>query len=102
MKKQPIEVTRREVLEMMGVGSAALVMGRLPAMGATEPVQPPVDASGKVIPGFEKTQINPNASKGWQPFSDRKIRVGIAGYGMCHFGAAFGFQNHPNVEVGAV
>ncbi len=41
-------------------------------------------------------------SKGWVPVSDRKIRVGLVGYGACHFGAAFGFQNHPNVEVEAV
>lgn len=38
----------------------------------------------------------------WQPVSDRKIRVGIAGYGVCKFGAAFGFQDHPNVTVAAV
>jgi predicted dehydrogenase len=38
----------------------------------------------------------------WQPVSDRKIRVGIAGFGVCQFGAAFGFQNHPNVTVAAV
>jgi predicted dehydrogenase len=34
--------------------------------------------------------------------TDRKIRVGIVGYGVCQFGAAFGFQDHPNVEVVAV
>ena len=34
--------------------------------------------------------------------SDRKIRVGIVGYGTCRFGAAFSFQDHPNVEVVAV
>jgi predicted dehydrogenase len=28
--------------------------------------------------------------------------VGIVGYGVCRFGAEFGFQNHPNVEVVAV
>lgn len=38
----------------------------------------------------------------WVPFSDRKIRVGIVGYGASKFGASFGFQNHPNVEVVAV
>ena len=38
----------------------------------------------------------------WQPFSDRKVRVGIVGYGYCRFGAEFGFQFHPNVEVVAV
>ena len=35
-------------------------------------------------------------------FSDRKVRVGIVGYGVCRFGAAFSFQDHPNVEVAAV
>ena len=38
----------------------------------------------------------------WKPVSDRKIRFGIVGYGVCRFGAKFGFQNHPNVEVVAV
>jgi len=42
------------------------------------------------------------AEKKWQPISDRKIRVGIVGYGACRFGAAFGFQDHPNVQVVAV
>jgi predicted dehydrogenase len=28
--------------------------------------------------------------------------VGVVGYGVCHFGAAFGFQDHPNVTVAAV
>jgi len=45
---------------------------------------------------------NKQASKPWEPVSDRKVRVGIVGYGVCQFGAAFGFQNHPNVEVVAV
>ena len=35
----------------------------------------------------------------WKPASGRKIRVGIVGYGVCQFGAAFGFQDHSNVEV---
>ncbi len=69
---------------------------------AQQPASAPVDADGKVIAGFEKNQTDPNASKQWQPFSDRKIRVGIAGYGLCQFGAQFGFQDHPNVEVAAV
>jgi predicted dehydrogenase len=56
----------------------------------------------KPIQGFEKTEQDTNASKGWQPVSDHKVRVGIAGYGLCQFGAAFGFQDHPNVEVVAV
>jgi len=54
------------------------------------------------IQGFEKAQTDTEASKLWKPISDRKIRVGIAGFGVCQFGAAFGFQNHPNVTVAAV
>ena len=38
----------------------------------------------------------------WKPVSDRKIRFGIVGYGVCRFGAAFGFQDHPNVQIVAV
>jgi len=37
--------------------------------------------------------------KAWNPISDRKVRVGIVGYGVCRFGAEFGFQDHPNVEI---
>jgi predicted dehydrogenase len=56
----------------------------------------------KPIQGFEQAPQRENPSSGWQPVSDRKIRVGIAGYGVCKFGAAFGFQDHPNVEIVAV
>ncbi|MFM1918586.1 MAG: hypothetical protein RLZZ303_220 [Candidatus Hydrogenedentota bacterium] len=55
-----------------------------------------------VIQGFEDTGSNTDPSAAWTPVSDRRIRVGIAGYGVCKFGAAFGFQDHPNVEVVAV
>jgi hypothetical protein len=48
--------------------------------------------------GAQKKQ----APKTWKPVSKRKVRVGIVGYGVCRFGAAFGFQDHPNVEVVAV
>ncbi|MBN1589985.1 MAG: Gfo/Idh/MocA family oxidoreductase [Pirellulales bacterium] len=45
----------------------------------------------------------PEAASGkWEPVSDRKLRVGIVGYGSCQFGAAFGFQDHPNVQIVAV
>lgn len=65
-------------------------------------LQPAARAQEKVIQGFETTAEDANASKGWQPFSDLRIRVGIVGYGVCKFGAAFGFQDHPNVEIVAV
>jgi predicted dehydrogenase len=83
-------VTRRSFLHALGLGSAALTLS---AAGQSQ---------DKVIQGFEKAPKDPNASKGWKPVSDRKVRVGLVGYGVCQFGAAFGFQDHPNVEVVAV
>ncbi len=82
--------TRRAFLHTIGLTAAA---ASLPAPG---------HADEKPIQGFEPAPENPNASKAWEPFSERKLRVGIAGYGVCRFGAAFGFQDHPNVEVVAV
>src|SRR5690606_23929338 len=43
-----------------------------------------------------------DASKGWGPVSDRKIKVGIVGYGVCQLGAHFSFDQHPHVEIVAV
>lgn len=60
------------------------------------------DGEQKPIQGFEDTKTEIDTEKPWTPISDRKIRVGIAGYGVCKFGAAFEFQNHPNVTVAAV
>ncbi|MFC1525547.1 Gfo/Idh/MocA family protein, partial [Candidatus Latescibacterota bacterium] len=54
------------------------------------------------IQGFEQAVTDQEAARDWQPVSDRKIRVGIAGYGVCSFGSAFHFQDHPNVTVAAV
>lgn len=74
----------------MGIGAAAL---GLPKIGHSEE---------KAIQGFEKTVETLAPEKPWKPISDRKIRVGLIGYGYCKFGTAFGFQDHPNVEVVAV
>lgn len=54
------------------------------------------------IQGFERDNQAAAGQNPWKPFSDRKLRVGIVGYGVCRFGADFGFQNHPNVEIVAV
>src|SRR5207253_701127 len=59
-------------------------------------------AAEKPIQGFEKSKPTTDVSKDWKPISDRKIRVGLVGHGVCKFAAAFGFQDHPNVEVVAV
>ncbi len=84
----PLDPSRRSFLKTVGLGAAAV--------GLSAPSQE------KPIPGFEKAPEDPHASKGWKPVSDRRLRVGIAGYGLCRFGAAFSFQDHPNVEVVAV
>jgi len=82
--------TRRSFLQAVGLGAAALGFQQV------------ARAEEKPIQGFEEAPTDTEAAKQWKPVSDRKIRVGIAGYGVCRFGAAFGFQNHPNVTVAAV
>jgi len=74
----------------MGVGAAAFGLANS------------AKAEKKSIQGFEETDTSAKSQKPWEPVSDRKLRVGVVGYGTCRFGAAFGFQNHPNVEVAAV
>jgi predicted dehydrogenase len=74
---------RRKLLLTLGSASAAAAIG---AGAVTRTV----------------TAAQPEAGRKWRPVTDRKIRFGIVGYGVCRFGAAFGFQDHPNVEVVAV
>jgi predicted dehydrogenase len=83
-----IDATRRLLLKA-GLSAAAFPLA---SAGAAE----------GVIQGFEEAPVDPNQSAGWRPTSDRKIRVGLIGHGVCKFAAAFGFQDHPNVEVVAV
>ena len=88
---QHSRISRRNFVQgVAGAGLAAGLAGSSLAQG------PPRDADGKIIPGFEK---KPQKTGTAETKSDRKIRVGIAGFGLCSFGAQFGFQNHPNVEV---
>ncbi len=56
-------------------------------------------AADKTIAGFDETDAGKVSGAVWKPVSDRKVKVGIAGYGVCQFGGQFGFQGHPNVEV---
>lgn len=82
--------SRRGFMQAGGVGAIALGLGQA-ALGEE-----------KIIPGFEKAAADPDRSKGWKPVSDRKIRVGLIGHGVCQFASKFSFQDHPNVEVAAV
>jgi predicted dehydrogenase len=90
MNPTTLSKTRRSFLQSISLGTAALGIGSA------------AFAKDKTIQGFEEAPFDPNASKAWKPVSDRRIRVGIVGYGYCRFGAAFSFQDHPNVEIAAV
>jgi len=105
--------SRRSFLQTVGIGAAAMGLPRVSQARETTEEAPGAEkrAVDRMVSRTEETMeehdpdympANPDASKGWQPVSDRKIRVGIVGYGACHFGALFGFQDHPNVEVVAV
>ncbi len=83
--------SRRSFLKSAAFGAAALGAASL-AQAADKPK----------IQGFEEEKTKPKAAKPWKPVSDRKIRMGIVGYGVCRFGAQFGLQDHPNVELVAV
>ena len=82
--------SRRTFLKGAGLGAAALGVGQF-ARAAEEKIQ-----------GFEEEKGAPQPAGEWQPVSDRKIRMGIVGYGVCKFGPQFSLQDHPNVEVVAV
>ncbi len=80
--------TRRDFLQSAVIGA-----------GVTALSAQSIRAAEKAIAGFDETDAGKVKDVAWKPVSDRKIKVGIAGNGVCKFGAAFGYQNHPNVEV---
>lgn len=84
------QLTRRSFLG----GTATALLAARSAIGPGH--------GAEAIPGFDRTQTDVDRTKAWAPFSDRKVRVGLVGYGLCKFSAQFEFQNHPNVEVVAV
>jgi hypothetical protein len=89
LPEKPHNISRRSFMRTAGIGTIAL------GYSCTSKNKP-------VIQGFESTPEDMNLSEGWKSISQRKIRMGIVGYGYCKFGAAFGFQDHPNVEIVAV
>jgi predicted dehydrogenase len=92
--------SRRLFLHSLGMGVAALGMSQFGCSKGKKSDQQKSAVSP--IQGFDETSDDQDAYKGWVSLSDRKIRMGIVGYGVCQFGAQFGFQNHPNVEIVAV
>lgn len=88
---------RRGFLKMAGISTGAGIFWIQQGYSNSQKPTPP-----PVIQGFEDFGSKSTKEKIWTPVSDRKIRIGLIGYGVCQFAAAFGFQNHPNVEVVAV
>lgn len=93
------QTSRRSFLRLAGLATATIGLQQMGCSKGKRANKP----SGDDIPiqGFERS-AEESSSSGWVPVSDRKIRVGIVGYGVCKFGADFGFQNHPNVDIIAV
>ena len=54
------------------------------------------------IAGFDDTKTEIDTGAVWRQKHDRRIKMGLVGFGVCQFGTAFGLQDHPNVEVVAV
>jgi len=94
------KVTRRSFLRSAGIGTITLGLNQISCSVSRKPAA--VQVTAPSIQGFEMAPDTSDVSKDWKPVSDRKLRVGIVGYGVCKFGAEFGFQNHPNVEIVAV
>src|SRR5271157_4955983 len=90
--------SRRSFLQSVGWGS----VGALAAASVLNSETRAVAAPDERILGVDGVKTAKRATEKWEPISDRKLRVGIVGYGVCQFGAAFGFQDHPNVTVAAI
>lgn len=93
MSERPRDVSRRQFVQDVGLaalGTFALAGGAGPAPAAARGGKPPVR------PGAAAEAAAKPLGAG------RKVPFAIVGHGVCQFGAALGFQNHPNVDVVAV
>ena len=77
----------------VGAGASLFAAAGLNAVAAGK------EEKKEVIQGFDETDSGAKKDAVWTPYSDRKVRVGIAGEGFCNFGSAFGYQACPNAEV---
>jgi len=94
------QYSRRWFLHSIGLGTAALGLSQAGCSSSKKAGKESTNAPE--IQGFETVEEKAEEVKEWKPVSDRKVKVGIVGYGYCRFGAHFGFQDHPNVEIVAV
>jgi len=82
-----MDFSRRNFL---GAGAALFATASLKGVAAEKK---------EVIQGFDERDAGKLSAAPYVPFSDKKVRVGIAGEGFCNFGSAFAYQQHPNCEV---
>ena len=85
-------ISRRSFMTHATLGAGLLTAGAKMAL-AQDP---------STIAGFDDTKTDIDTNTVWQQKHDRKIKMGLVGFGVCQFGTAFSLQNHPNVELVAV
>lgn len=89
-------LSRRSFLKNTAMGAAFATLGGTASRAfADSPERPQIQ-------GFDETDTNIDPNAAWEPFTDKKLKIGIVGFGLCQFGAQFGLQDHPNAEVVAV
>ncbi|MDO4629733.1 MAG: Gfo/Idh/MocA family oxidoreductase [Planctomycetia bacterium] len=92
-----MSLSRRQFLASAAASaSAAAVMSQVVQISSVNAQSVPN------IAGFGDTLTKIDETRPWEKYTDRKIRVGLVGYGLCKFSTQFGLQNHPNVEIVAV
>lgn len=91
-----MSMSRRFFLGGTALGAGILAIGSRSLSGQQE------TRKEEVIAGFDQTETQIDGESVWKPVSERKIKMGLVGYGLCRFATEFGLQNHPNVEVVAV
>ena len=82
--------SRRHFLAGTALGTGALALNSTVGFAQEGPQN---------IAGFDQTHTEIDQTAVWKPISDRKIRMGLVGYGLCQFSASFYLQDHPNVEI---
>ena len=90
---RPMDITRRS---FVGAGAAMFAAAGCRSVAGGGWSAP---EKNTVRGGFDEVAVAGDGAAPWTPYSDRKVRVGIAGEGVCEFGSQFSYQTHPNAEV---
>ena len=69
----------------MKISRKGFLGGSLAVLAASGAKAADPDPKGKIF-GLDEAGSGKVSGRPWEPFSDRKVRVGIAGEGVCKFG----------------